>query len=511
MSCAEEVGGCVRFFLSLLLTVFATPSYANSTTTAKQETLKKNVTSVLLQVTDAEFTQANCEIRLNQIHKTLQTIRWDLYSNAELRQDSLSIIEALWAARSRLHANLDKVNSSCALRMREVFHLMRDTEDYLGEFAYDVPAYNPTKINFQEQPIPILDVKAYPRYFVSSRVSAENFKFKSGDLMVARGISFLSAIISQVSNNHSQFSHVVFMNVDGKTKKTNTIESYIGVGVTRYELEYALKNENARLLVLRPKNLEWGAKAADLLNTRVTEGNGRGGPIAYDYGMDFVDHSTMSCAEIATASYRWASHGKLVLPTYPAQITMKNDAFLKQLSLKRGPIFTPGDLEIDPQFEMILDWRDPRLIRDSRYKDAILSEMMRWIGDLSYQFHETTKSVVAKYLIFPSRKTPVWGLVRQATGAPNLDKEIPKPILGLMTVLAQIGDALLEKVENEDKNHIAAKGRPMTNEQLRVYLESVRVQDLKEFENRRPSLIHYALRADSMKKKSRSKAASKSL
>ncbi len=469
---------------------------------SSSEGLKDRIQRKMLDAT-AGFSDENCGRRLRNLQDSLKDINWTAYSNSELKKDSVMTIRAMWATRSLLHKKLGEVGRECALAMRDTFHIMRDTEDYLGEFAYDVPAYNPASLKFQEQPVPILDYKAYPRYFVSESADADNFKFKSGDLMIARGVSFISAIISQVSDNRSQFSHVVFVNVDEKTKKANTIESYIGVGVSRYEMNYALKNENARLLLLRPKNSALGVKAAEILNKKVSEGNGRGGAIPYDYTMDFKDHSRMSCAEVATAGYRWASDGKIVLPTYSAQITLNNDRFLNDLSLKRGAIFTPDDLEIDPNFEMVVDWRDPRLIRDSRYKDAILAEMIRWVGSLNYQFHDTMKSFMAKYLILPSRKTPVWGLVKQVTGAPNLDREIPKKSLGVMTVLGQIGDALLERVEQEDKNYIASHGRPMTNEQLRDFLESVRAQDLSSYENRKGTLIHYALRPAGVKQKSK--------
>jgi hypothetical protein len=461
--------------------------------------LKAQAQTALSFVSGPAFTDQACPAYLKDLSAQMRTISWDSYTNAQLDAVASDTMNLLWQVRSTLHQKLGSVGSACALQMRDTFHAIRDVEDYLGEFAYHLPAIDPSTLNYQSQPIPIYDQSAYPPYFAADSIAGKPFHFQSGDVMIARGVSFVSAIISKVSDNQSQYSHNVFVDVDPKTGKESTIESYIAVGVEQYDMDYALRNENARLLVLRPKNTALGAQAAELLLAKTLAGDGHGGNIPYDYSLNFVDHSKMSCTEVVRAAYEWASNGKLILPTYPALIPDKNPQFLKALTINSGPTYTPDDIEIDPTFDMILDWRDYRVIRDSRYKDAILNSIMSWIYDQQYNFQQTNESLIAGNIVLPSRSTALWPLIQKMTGSPDLDSTMPKSMLEAMTVLNQIGATLLDKVRQQDQTYISAHQRPMTNQQLLAYLESLRAQDESDYKNFGYSIFHYALRPDNLR------------
>lgn len=461
--------------------------------------LEAQAKDALAYVTGPEFAPADCPGYLNDLAQKMRAIPWDTYSNDELNDIAADTMTLLWKIRLALHQKLGKVDSACALQMRDTFHALRDVEDYLGEFAYHEPALDPNKLDFQTQPIPIYDQKAYPPYFIADSAAKTPFHFQAGDIMIARGVSFVSAVISKVSDNRSQYSHVVFLDVDKNTGKTTTIESYIGVGVAQYDIDYALKNENARLLVLRPKNKALGEKAAEMLLAKTLAGNGHGGPIPYDYSMDFNDHSKMSCSETARAAYEWASNGNVILPIYPATIPDYNTKFLSSIDIKPGKTFTPDDLEIDPNFDLILDWRDYRLIRDSRYKDAILNSMMNWIYDLHYNFQGTAESQIAGNVLLPSRSTPLWPLLQKLSGSPDLDSTMPKSLLEGMTVLQQVGTALYGKVKKADDDYISDHGRPMPDDKLAQTIEDLRQQDLSSYIESGYSLFHFGLRPDGLR------------
>ncbi|HWU43720.1 MAG TPA: hypothetical protein VN132_09790, partial [Bdellovibrio sp.] len=57
---------------------------------------------------------------------------------------------------------------------------------------------------------------------------------------------------------------------------------------------------------------------------------------------------------------------------------------------------------------------------------------------------------------------------------------------------------LLEKVKEQDAQYFTKHQRPMTNTQLRDYLEQLRVDDLENFKEGDPSLIHEFLRPDNV-------------
>lgn len=443
--------------------------------------IQEDMKHYLADITSPSYDRNSCGATLKNLQTSLQNIDWNAYTNDDLKVHAKDTMNLFWQLRLNIHNKIADNGKDCAMVARDVFHKLRDGEDYLTEFAYNIPAVDPTTLDFQKQAVPIYDRKAYPPYFVRPDLDDAKFKFQKGDLMMARGVSFISAIISQISDNHSHFSHVVF--VDGQ----GTVESYVAVGVKHYDMDFALKNENARLVVLRPKNATLGAKASEFADKAAAS------RIPYDYQMNFQDYSAMSCVELGVYAYDKASDGQLKIPAYPALLNLNNADFLSKMSLKPGSIITPDDLETDPNFDLVLDWRDVRLVRDSRHKDAILSEMMRWLGELHYNFHDTPKSLMVKYFIQPSRQTPLWPLVQKLTGAPDIDKQIPKKTLAVMTVLNTVAENLLEELRKQDADYVQKHQRPMTNVQLREALEKIRVADLKLYTAGGKSLFHKAL------------------
>lgn len=443
-------------------------------------------------IRSSSFTPSNCSSTYAGIEQKLDSLDFNTYSDEELQQDAAKMIPVLWQLRLQLHSHLADVSPQCRLQVRTLFHKMHDQDDYFGEFAYHMKALDPAKLEFQKQPVPIYDRKAYAPYSVRADLDDEKFQFHSGDLMLARGVSFFSAIISQISDNKSQFSHVVFVNEDANTKNLNTVESYIGTGVDKYKIDFALKNENARLLVLRPKDRTLGEKAA---GQAMESAKAR---TPYDYLMNFNDYSQLSCVEVARAAYDRASKGTVMVPVQPAQLQSKNADFLDKLNLKNGDLITPDDLEIDPNFELVLDWRDYRLIRDSRHKDAILSEIVRWTNELGYKFHDSPKSFIAENIIYPIRTTHLWPLVQKLTGSPNFDPMIPKKTLGFSLVMNQVSQALQQHLDQLDLAYVAKYKRPMTNAQLREAVNKLREQDEKTYRyiNSLSSYIHTVFRPD---------------
>jgi hypothetical protein len=448
-------------------------------------------------IQSSNFSNETCPAYLRTFLKNTAHPDWSAYSNEELKALAKDSIEQSWQVRQALHKKLQGADTACVRAIRETFYTLREMEDYLGEFAYQQTPLDSTKLDFQKQATPILDKAAYPAYHQSSDFPGE-FNFQSGDVMLARGVSFVSALISQITDQSTKYSHVIMVNINPKTGEQRTIESYIGVGVSTYEMPWALRNENARLLVLRPRDQQLGAKASDIALNKAQNGDGKNKPIPYDYLSNIDDHGRMGCAEVARASFEWASGGKVMIPAILSQTAVKNQDFAKKMNIEKGPVFAPDDLATDPNFDLVLDWTDYRLIRESRQRDAILQQLMIWVNDLQYNFRDTTQSFLAKNVILPSRKTVLWPSIQKAFSVPNLDRDFPKSTLGVVTVLGQIGDALLERLKNADDRHYAQYQRPMTMEQLNAYLENLRLKDRRDWVEGRSTFLHYGLRPDKL-------------
>lgn len=417
------------------------------------------------------ISSASCESQLQAIDKSVSSVDLSNHNMADLKSEGRDVLKRIWNFRLALHQKLPELNTDCQLIVRDLFHKLRDVDDYISDLIYSPSTLDSTDVDFQKEETPIFNRKSYLPYYVRPDLDKTPFEFRSGDIVLARGISFFSAIITQLSNNRSHFSHSFIVHVDNKTNKAQTIEAYVGKSVDKYDISFALRNENVRLMVLRPRDKDLAERAAntalDLVSTKAL----------YDYALDFEDPSELSCVEVLTESFKRASNKEIHVPLLPAKLDHKNSEFIERMNLKNGELITPDDLEIDPRFELVLDWKDGRLIRNSRYKDAVLSEVVRWSNDHHYSFHSTVKTFLATNVLLPLRKSPLGPLMEKIPFLPSIDPHIPKKTLEVMTALDQVSQILLDEIINADEEYSSQHMRPMTNKQLRDHLEKIRKED----------------------------------
>lgn len=436
----------------------------------------------LAAVQSSGFDSKSCGSVLSGLQGGLKQLNWDDYSNQTLNDRSLETMQLFWQLRLALHSKLDAVGRDCTLQIRDLFYRLRDAEDYLSEFAYAANVLHPENVNFFQEATPFWERTDYATTFIRADLNPK-MEFQNGDVLLARGTSFISAIISRMSDNKSGYSHSLIWNIDPVSKVANSVESYLDSGVQTFEAVTALRNENVRLTVLRPKDAALGARAASIAMKAAAA------KLPYDFKLDYSDPRAMSCVEVVTSAYGQASGGQMSFPLYPGKLSVKDKTITGLLGLKGQELISPVDLETDPRFELVADWIDNRIVRDSRHKDAILSEMLRWIDQMGYEFNNTAMSVFVKYLLQPARTTRLWPMLEKLTGA-SINAAMPRSTLGVVVVLNQVGKELLKEVRRLDAAYIAQHGRPMTSAQLRQALEKFRAEDLRRYNDNEYSAIH---------------------
>lgn len=442
---------------------------------------------ILRDVEDARFPQF-CVSYLKELETNIDSMRVALSVQQDIKQNAEILVKRSWEIRNRLHKRLSEFDKDCAHQLVATFRQFRFLEDYFLEISQNVEDKIPAEIKFQEQPVPMLD-KNIPYYsFLSDQV----VKLEAGDILVSRGMSFISGMIARLGVRPTHFSHLIMVHEDAETKKLQTIESYIGVGVGTYDMNWALKNENVRILWLRPKDQELGKQAssqmAKLLNQKKK--------IRYDYSMDFKDPSRMSCSEVVSAGYQMASADEFKVPYYPNEI-LNNSDLVRRLKLVHGETFEPGDMEIDPRFEIMGEFRDIRLIRDARQKDAIMSAIFDWLENKNYVLRDNAESYLAGSVIFAARKTFLWPLIQRTLKIENFSKEVPPRMLRTVQIMNTLGAVLLEELKKRDTEFELRNGVPMTYMDFAQSLEEMRVEDLTLYQNkktRKLAKIHKIIR-----------------
>ena len=429
--------------------------------------------SIIDLVATREINSESCERELSHLIGDYQLLTPANMELAELKADGQKILDLSFEARLSLHSLLDIIPNNCKVKLKELNLLMRASEDYVGIHFYQDQQVSASTIDFQKQAIPIFDEAGYHPHHVGKDLDPKaKFEFKNGDIMITKGVSFVSSTISEIAHPRSLFSHIVFVHVDKATKETTTIESYVGVGVGIYPIDYALKNENARILVLRSKDSELAGRAADYMYNKVMALKKEKKVIPYDYDLDFTDNSKLSCEEVAYDSFNHASDGKIILPELMSKITMNDASFLARIGIKKGDMMVPTDMETDSRFDIVMDWTDYRLMRDSWRKDAVLGEMFRWIDEHNYQIRENMTSTLAK-AVWATRSVPgVWNVLAKLSGIPkDFTKDVPSRTISTIASLKSIGAILAPVVVAADEDYYKKNGKWMSTEMLRDSLE----------------------------------------
>lgn len=479
---------CV-LFLSLSASAKRSPAGADLEPPQLSNPLK-DTEEILRDVKDPLF-PTSCVSYLSKLEKGIDEFDVKKFSLSQLSAEAEKIAENSWKIRQHVHHSLDQLTPECVEKVQTTFRQLRFVEDYFLEIGRKIVHQKPSEIDFLKQEFfPIRDTS--PAYFHFQGQG----EFKSGDLFISRGLSFLSAMIARLGKRPTQFSHVVSLYEDPQEKKIKTIESYVGVGVSFYDLDYALKNENGRILWLRSKDEKLGERAVSLMGAFVKERLDKKNPIKYDYDLDFKDHTTMSCAEVSQAAFQMASDGEFTIPFYPNEI-VKGEGLIKRLNLVRGKTFEPGDMEIDPRFTLIGEFRDLRVTRDQRQKDAIMSAIFKWMDEHQYELKDNFKAKMAGGMIHKVRKTFLWPVVKKMLKLEDFSKEIPSRMLKTMSLINDLGEGILVELKKRDDTHLKEFGIPMTHIDLSKELDKMRDEDLKTFENKKlkkTAFIHNLLR-----------------
>ncbi len=446
--------------------------------------------TILIDVEDYNFPKV-CPAYLKELEVKLDSLDMKTLPLDQLAKDSEAIAKNSWSIRSMLHSRLNEFSKECVFQVQSSFRQFRFVEDYLLELSRKTAHLTPSEIDFQKQPIPILDQK--PNFYQLN--TNDELKFESGDLLITRGVSFLSGMIARLGQRSTQFSHVVMVYKEPETNEVRTIESYVGVGVSTYNFDFALKNENARILWLRAKDKNLAKEAAQKMITLVKERIAAKNHIKYDYELNFDDPSTMSCAEVSQVAFQMADPS-FKIPYYPNEISGAK-SIIERLKLVEGPTYEPGDMEIDPRFELVGEFQDLRLTRDSRQKDAIMTTMFEWMEKKQYYLKDNLKSKMAGGIIHKIRKTFLWPLVKKVLKLDDFSKEIPANMLRTVTLINQLGEVMLTELKARDLAYEKAHGVPMNYMEMYRALEEMREADLKLYGNkktRKKSKIHKLIR-----------------
>ena len=389
----------------------------------------------------------NCVEKLTEVTAALDGLTAADYL-AEFGQVE-KLREDLWSDKLALHEKLRSFHAGeglvkdCANAFRATLRALRTVEDYAQEFQL---RNNPNNVAFPAHAW----VEGNPHVKRSPRYSNFNLNtdLKSGDIILSRGNAYTSAAISQLGEFDTQFSHMSIVHVDEKGAIW-TSEAHIEVGSFVRTLREHIADENRRIMVFRFNDEAVAKRAGDMIFEKVKTHSRRFGNIKYDFNFSMEENRRLFCSELISHAYEIASEGSVQLPHVKSQLQLRKPTFVEKLEITAAESFIPADIEVDPRFEVVAEWRDANRVVDMFEKDTLMQSVYDWNDRLNYQLIQGSNrtSVLYRNVVWPLRRVP---LLRNYF-RDKLPINMSRRLVGYFGVIEGIGELLQAKLKTENR------------------------------------------------------------
>ena len=91
------------------------------------------------------------------------------------------------------------------------------------------------------------------------------------------------------------------------------------------------------------------------------------------------------------AAFEEASGDRVQLPTFTTLLDMRNRDFLDRIGVTARETFAPGDIDLEPDFDLLAEWQDYRVTSDLRLQDMVMTKLLEWMEIRDLCFHESPK------------------------------------------------------------------------------------------------------------------------
>jgi hypothetical protein len=422
------------------------------------------------------FSGETCIEDSNKIASLFSQLKVDDLKSEIDGHNHASILKELWDFKIHLHEKMreffarGELTTECGRAMRSSFKNIREIEDVIED---DYSRKNKDVI-FPNSAFttPNQHVRLSPKF--------KNFNMlkdlQSGDLILSRGNAYTSAAIANLGEFDTQFSHLSIVYKDEQGKYW-TVESHIEVGSFVREIEDHIKDSNFRTMVFRFDDPLLAKTAATFAFQKVKEASETKGNIPYDFGFDMDESNTLFCSELISWAFGEVSNQEVLIPMVRNRIQLRKSSFVKDIGITAQESFVPADLEIDPRFKIIAEWRDANRVNDSLQKDAILQSMFRWVDQYGYRMRNASskKSLFYRNIVWVLRRTPLLKTFVKE----KLPLNMSRKLIGYFGVLESIGELLHEKLRKSDEEAIKTRGLPLLKAERYQLLDQVREDDLK--------------------------------
>lgn len=398
------------------------------------------------------------------------------YDRDQIKEAAPALMRELFKIRMRLRDRIGEWQTKgillrpAEIALRDVFRVARYVSDYLGEIAGDNARLVPGQQGGRAFSGTNWNTLVHPLYD-----NGQNIPFRSGDVLLVRGSAHNSAAIARIGDMDSQFSHMAMIYIDPQGKHW-VVEALIEEGAVIKPLEEVLDTGLGRAVLYRFKDPVIAAAAAKLAYDRVMNAaTGITRPIPYDFSMQMRGRRKLFCAKLVAQAFSDATGGRVKLPAFKTRFDLaKNRDFFRAIGVTARETFTPGDIDLDPRFELVAEWQDYRLTPRLRRQDMTMTKFFEWMEERGYRFRDDL--MIRIIAIFGRLSSYLSEGARSlvAGSLPRVPRNMPRSCVAAIVMLHKSAEEVMPALEALDEDNVKMTGQPLHGSELLAHLERLR-------------------------------------
>ena len=415
---------------------------------------------------------------LAKIYLSVAKANFSAYDVKVVGKAAPALMYRLFDVRTSLRARIPEwrlrglLTHETMAQLRDCLRVLRYVTDMLGEIAIGnarLPAGATMRPAFTGSDRNTLI--NWPFY------NGRDLPFRSGDVVMMRGHAHNSAAIARIGDVDSQFSHIGMIHIDD-TGQHVMVESLIEDGAVVNTLAHAFSHGLVRAVLYRHKDATLAARAAQQIHDLVAASRK---PLArrifYDFSMRLDDRRRLFCSKLVHRAYALASNGAVKLPTYSTHIGLRNRDFLDRIGVRTDVTFSPGDIDVEPDFDLVAEWQDYRQTSNIRLQDFTMDKIFEWMDGYNYRFKETW--LVWFVSIFGRLAARLSDDAKEmiVDVIPKIPINMRRRTIATVAMLHKTAEPIYHELQKLERECIAETGRHMHGDEIFAHLERIRARE----------------------------------
>ena len=412
---------------------------------------------------------------LTELYDATFAINFERYDVQTLVHSAPDIARTIFDMRLRLRDQVADWHARGFLTLagqralRNALRIARYATDMLGEINIRYAQLGPGEKTLRGFSGRNMNTLVNPAFETGS-----DLDFRSGDLLLMRGMHHNSAAIARIGDVDSQFSHLAIVHTDANGKHW-VVEALIEEGLGD---QSALLHADARPRTLRPfpSQGQGARRARRSADPRVGAALRREGRPAHLVRLHHGARGDkeLFCSKLVRKAFGLATDQQTLLPTFSTRFDMKNRDFVERIGVTARETFAPADIELEPAFDLVAEWQDYRVTSRLRLQDLLMDRLFLWMEQYDYRFREDFPIKLIGYLgqLSGHLSTRAKNLI--ADVVPKVPPNMQRSTIQAVAMLHRTAEPLLAELQALERRSIDRTGRPLHAREVYDFLEGKR-------------------------------------